>query len=120
MEGAGQAELRRDEPGLARLVRDGQVLLEIRAEALDGPGFEALLARFEAALRPAAPARAVVTYREGLLAGVQAETALDLVFVEEDPHDVPPVQVRRRRVAPDAEAVRAAIAAAEARTARRG
>lgn len=116
------ARLERDPAGAARLLRDGQVLAEFRAGMLDAAGFTALLDRLEAALRPAPPARAVIVYREGLLAEVRSETALDLLFVEEDPHDVPPVQLRRRQVPPDREgaATMAADAERRARQARSG
>lgn len=108
-----RSELREEEPGLARLREGGRVLLELRAGEMDAAGFAALLERLRAALRPAPPARAVVVYREGLLGPVTAEVPLELLFIEEDPHDTPAVQLRRRRVDGDPGALRAALAEAE-------
>ena len=108
-----RAELREEEPGLARLRDAGRVLLELRAGELDAPGFAALLDRVRTLLRPAPPARAVVVYREGLLGPVTAEAPLELLFIEEDPHDTPAVQLRRRRVEGNPSALRAALAEAE-------
>jgi hypothetical protein len=93
----------------------GQVLLEIRPGQLDEVGFAAMCDHLAAALQPRPPARAVVVYREGLLAEAHAEVPMDLRFVEEDPHDTPPVQVRRRQVAADPSRVAAISAEAESR-----
>ena len=109
------ARLERDPAGTARLVRDGRVLAEIRIGDLDPAGFAALVDRLEAALHPAPAARALVVYREGLLAEVRADVPLDLLFVEEDPHDTPPVQLRRRQVPADRDGLQAMAAEAERR-----
>ena len=109
-------DISRRAPGEASLVLDGRELLDlVQAEASDEE-FDALLARLAALLRPAGAApRVVVRYREGLFDAVQADTPLDAVLIEDDPHDEPPVALRRLPVAADAAAVDALLSAAERR-----
>lgn len=109
-------EISRRAPGEASLVLEGRELLDlVQAEASEEE-FDALLGRLEALLRAgdAAP-RVVVRYREGLFDGVQADTPLQAVLIEDDPHDVPPLSLRRLPVAADSAAVDALLAAAERR-----
>ena len=104
---------------MASLLDQGRVVLQLHAADCGEAEFNDLvgqLARHLAGTRP----RVVVTYQEGLLGAVHAEQALDLVFIEDDPHDTPPVQIRRRTVAAEPEAVAAALALAERRAGQRG
>ncbi|MFC7556813.1 hypothetical protein ACFQU7_38260 [Pseudoroseomonas wenyumeiae] len=66
-------------------------------------------------LRPAALPRVVVQYREGLFGAVQADRPAEVVLIEEDPHDEPPLALHRHSVGADRAAVEAALAAAERR-----
>lgn len=90
-------------------------LVPIGAE--QGDAFRRLAEQMAATLGPALP-RVVVTYREGLLDEVRADSACAVLLVEEDPFDEPPVTIRRRETAGDAAAVDAALARAEALRAR--
>lgn len=109
-------EISRRAPGEASLVLDGRELLDlVQAEASDEE-FEDLLARLAASLRRAGSVpRVVVRYREGLLDAVQSDLAIDAVLIEDDPHDEPPLALRRVAVAADAAAVDAMLSAAERR-----
>lgn len=113
--GLGPYEILRHSPGEASLVQGNRLVLEFRAGEGGAAEFERILDALEPLLFRDRLPRVVVTYQEGLLAGVQAEQALDLVFVEEDPHDVPPVQIRHRRVTAAPDAVAAALAEVERR-----
>jgi hypothetical protein len=96
--------------GEAALVQDEREIVRISAQAAEGPAYEALLDGIEAALCRNTPPRVAVTYREGLFANACSETAVDLVLIEEDPHDSPPRQVRRQRALAEPALVEALLA----------
>ncbi len=109
-------DISRRAPGEASLVLDGRELLDlVQAEASDEE-FEALLTRLAALLQPAEAApRVAVRYREGLFEAVQDDIPLQAVLIEDDPHDEPPLALRRLPVEADAAAVDAMLSAAERR-----
>lgn len=111
-------ELRRHGPGEAGLIHEDREILTLLASDSNEDEFNALLQRIALLLGLSRLPRVVVTYQEGLLGAVHAEQPLDLTFVEDDPNDVPPIQIRRRSVAADPDAVEAAIALAERRAGR--
>lgn len=108
-------EINRRGPGEASLVRDGREILDLVQVEGSEEEFEQVLAQLEELLRPATLPRVVVQYREGLFGAAQADQPVDLVLVEEDPHDEPPLALHRQNVAADRMAVEAALAAAERR-----
>jgi hypothetical protein len=109
-------EISRRAPGEASLVLDGREILDlVQAEGTEDE-FDQVLARLEQALRPAGSLpRVVVQYREGLFVAVQADSPLEAVLIEDDPHDEPPVALHRHVVVADSAAVDAALSAAERR-----
>jgi hypothetical protein len=109
-------EISRRAPGEASLVLDGRELLDLTQAEASGEEFDALLARLAMLLRSAeAVPRVVVRYREGLFEAVAADTPLEAVLIEDDPHDDPPLSLRRMPVAADAAGVDALLSAAERR-----
>jgi hypothetical protein len=96
--------------GEAALLLDGREIIRISARAVDGPFYEAVLDGIEAVLCRDTPPRLAVTYKEGLFAAACSETTIDLVLIEEDPHDDPPRQVRRQRTTAEPAAVAALLA----------
>lgn len=95
------------------LAEDGRVLAELVGLDATGDEFDALAEALPDLLQPP---RVLVTYRDGLLGEVQADIPCDVIVIEEDRHDVPPVAIRRRPVpAGDRSAVDAALTGAEAR-----
>ncbi|MFC4169095.1 hypothetical protein [Teichococcus aestuarii] len=109
-------QINRRGPGEASLTQDGRDLLDLLAVEASDEEFDAFLARLEQclALREDMP-RIAVTYREGLLGQVEADLPLQLVVVEEDPHDEPPLRVLRRTVPAGTAALDAMLAVAERR-----
>ncbi|RKK03104.1 hypothetical protein EBE87_16620 [Pseudoroseomonas wenyumeiae] len=108
-------EINRRGPGEASLVRDGREILDLVQIEGSEEEFEQALAHLEDLLRPAALPRVVVQYREGLFGAVQADRPAEVVLIEEDPHDEPPLALHRHSVGADRAAVEAALAAAERR-----
>lgn len=108
-------EINRRGPGEASIVQDGREILDLIQVEGSEEEFEQVLAQWENLLRPAALPRVVVQYREGLFATVQADQPLEVVLIEEDPHDEPPLALQRHSVAASRPAVDAALAAAERR-----
>lgn len=113
-------ELHRRGPGEATLLVGEREVLHLVAAEGGEEEFEALAARIAQLLRRDGLPRIAVTYQEGLLGAVHAELPVELVFVEEDLNDEPPVQLRRRTLVADPAAVEAAIALAERRAGRGG
>lgn len=111
-------ELRRHGPGEAGLIHEDREILTLLASDSDEGEFDILLQRIGLLFGLPRLPRVVVTYQEGLLGTVHAEQPLDLIFVEDDPNDVPPIQIRRRTVTADPDAAEAAIALAERRAGR--
>ena len=108
-------EINRRGPGEASLVREGREILDLMQIEGSEDEFEQALSELEALLRPAAVPRVVVQYREGLFSAVQADRAAEVVLIEDDPHDEPPLALHRHSVSPDRAALEAALAAAERR-----
>lgn len=108
-------EINRRGPGEASLVRDGREILDLMQVEGSEEEFEQTLAQLEDLLRPGTLPRVVVQYREGLFGAVQADQPVEVVLVEEDPHDEPPLALHRHSLAADRVAVEAALAAAERR-----
>lgn len=105
-------------PGEASLAEGDRHLLDLFAVEAGDAEFDALLDRLEAALAPAADLpRLVLTLQEGLPGAAQTETPLELVVIEEDPHDAPPLRMTRRRLVPDAAGLAVTLDRAERRTA---
>jgi hypothetical protein len=103
----------------ALLDESGQPVLELLPAEEDAEAAAALLARLERLLN--APPRIALGLKEGVLTTVQADIACEVVVIEEDPFDTPPLHIRRRPVASgDPDAVTAVIALAEQRQARLG
>lgn len=109
-------EISRRGPGEACLTEAGRELLDLVAAEASEAEFDQLVARLQALLDR--PPRLAVTYREGLLEQVQADTACEVVLIEDDPHDEPPLRLRRHQVAADAAALEALLNEAERRLAR--
>lgn len=109
-------QINRKGSGEASLTQDGRDMLDLLAVEASDEEFDAFLARLEQCLAlPDAPPRVALTYREGLLGQVEADLPLQLVVVEEDPHDEPPLRVLRRNVPGGAAALDAMLAVAERR-----
>lgn len=111
-------QINRRGPGEASLALDGHELADIVAAEADEAEFERLLSQLEAllALRQRSP-RVALAYQGGLLGAVQAELPVQLIVIEEDPHDEPPLRLIRRSVPADAAALEAAVSLAERRLA---
>lgn len=100
----------------ASLVQDGRELLDLTAVEAGEAEFAQLLDRLEAWLAAAGGApRIALTYREGLLGQVEADLPLQLLVVEEDPHDDPPLRLLRRSVPAGPAALEAMLAVTERR-----
>lgn len=111
-------QINRRGPGEASLVQDGRELLDLVAADASEAEFDALLGRLETLLGPQdRPPRIAIAYQGGLLGAVQAEVALQLIVIEEDPHDEPPLRLVQRAVAADPAALAAAVTLAERRAA---
>ncbi|MBO1076120.1 hypothetical protein [Roseomonas marmotae] len=108
-------EISRRGPGEASLVLQGREILDLVQVEGSSEEFEQALSQLEELLRPDGLPRVVVQYREGLFAGVSADRPLEVVLVEQDPHDEPPLALHRHSVTADRVAVDAALAAAERR-----
>jgi len=109
----------RRSPGEASLVDGERTLLDLAAVDSDDAEFERFLDRLgglfgAAGQRP----RVALTLREGLLGKVEAEVPLEVVLIEDDPHDLPPLRLVRRAVEPDPPALAAMLERAEQRLAR--
>lgn len=105
-------------PGEASLAQGERVLLDLAAVESDEAEFERFLERLDLLLggdgrRP----RVALTLREGLLGPVEAELPLEVVLVEDDPHDLPPLRLVRRVVEADPSALAAMVERAERRLA---
>jgi len=106
-------------PGEASLADGERVLLDLAAVDSDEAEFEQFLDRLSALFGPAGGRpRVALTLREGLLGAVEAEVPLEVVLVEDDPHDLPPLRLVRRAVEPDPAALAAMLERAERRLAR--
>lgn len=108
----------------AGLYENGREILRFHPGEAGADAFAEALATIERLLagsppRPAPP-RVAVVYREGLFAEAFGDADTELLMVEEDPHDDPPRQLRRQRVAGAPEALDAALARLEGRAATRG
>ncbi|HWX51588.1 MAG TPA: hypothetical protein VNZ61_26395 [Roseomonas sp.] len=101
-------------PGEASLTTEGRDLLDLVAVEASEEEFEQFIARLNALFAPSAGApRVVLTYREGLLGAVQAEAPVEVIVVEDDPHDTPPLRLVRRPVEADPAALAATLDQAE-------
>ncbi|WP_159999057.1 hypothetical protein [Roseomonas sp. 18066] len=111
-------QINRHGPGEASLAQDGRELADLVAAEASEAEFELLLGQLEAllALRRRSP-RVAVTYQGGLLGPVQAELPVQLIVIEEDPHDEPPLRLVQRSIPADAAALEAAVSLAERRLA---
>lgn len=113
-------QITRRGPGEASLVLEGREVLDLLATEAGEAEFEALLARLAGLLdAQQAPPRIAVTWQEGLLGAAQADRPMELLVIEEDPQDEPPLRLLRRPLSGDPAAVDSMLAQAERRL-RRG
>lgn len=104
-------QISRRGPGEASLVQDGRELADIIVAEAGEAEFEDLLSRLAALLDPAAAApRILLTYQEGLLGPAQSDRPLELLVIEDDPQDEPPLRLLRRQLPGDPAALDAALA----------
>lgn len=109
-------EISRRAPGEASLLLEGREILDLVQVESSQEEFEQALDALDALLRLAdTPPRVVVHYKEGLLTAVQSDSAIEAVLIEDDPHDEPPLSLKRQKVAGDPVAVDAALSAAQRR-----
>jgi hypothetical protein len=109
-------QISRRGPGEASLVQDGRELCDIVAADADEAEFEALMTRLAGLFgAPEGRPRILLTYQEGLLGPAQADQPLELLVVEEDPQDEPPLRLLRRQLSGDPAALEAALSQAERR-----
>ncbi len=109
-------EISRRGPGEASLIMDGREILDLVLGEGSEDEFEQALKALEGLLHLAGQApRVIVHYKEGLLASIQADTTLQAVLIEDDPHDEPPLSLKRETVNGNPSAVDTALAAAERR-----
>jgi hypothetical protein len=109
-------EISRRAPGEASLVMDGRDILDFLQAEGSEEEFEQALDTLADLLRLAGQQpRVVVHYKEGLFAALQADSPIQAVLIEDDPHDEPPLALHRHTVPADPAAVDAALAAAERR-----
>lgn len=87
----------------------GRELLELVPLAAAGAELEAVLERLAAALAGPALPRVVVLSREGLTERVAADIACEVVLVEHDAFDDPPVSLHRRVLEADPQATSALL-----------
>ncbi|ONG44716.1 hypothetical protein BKE38_27440 [Pseudoroseomonas deserti] len=111
-------QINRRGPGEASLAQDGRELADLVAAEASEAEFELLLHQLEAllALRRRSP-RIALTYQGGLLGAAHAELPVQLILIEEDPHDEPPLRLVQRSLPADAAALEAAVSLAERRLA---
>jgi hypothetical protein len=108
----------RHAPGEASLIDGDRNLLDLLATEAGDVEFEAVLERLEAALNPPAEMpRLVLAVQEGLPGAAQTESPLELVVIEEDPHDMPTLKVTRRCLTPNPAALAVMLDRAMRRTA---
>ncbi|MCI0754801.1 hypothetical protein [Teichococcus vastitatis] len=108
-------------PGEASLALGERILIDLVAAEVGDEEFEAVLERLEGFLKPTgSQPRLALTLQEGLLGAVQTELPLELVVIEEDPHDLPPLRITRHVVTPDPAALAVMLDRVERRLARSG
>lgn len=111
-------QINRRGPGEASLAEGGRDLLDLVAAEASEAEFDALVERLAALLASGADLpRLALSYQGGLLGPVQAEIPLQLLVIEEDPQDEPPLRLLRREVAADPAALAALLGQAERRLA---
>lgn len=108
-------DLLRRGAGEACLMHEGREVLTLLAASSSDDEFAELIRRVELALLEQRRPQVVVVHQEGLLSEVHADIPLDMVFIEHDPHDLPPVRIRHHWPVADPSAVAAALALAERR-----
>lgn len=108
-------------PGEASLAAEGRDLFDLVAVEATEVEFEQFIARLSALFAsPEGAPRVVLTYREGLLGAVQAEAPVELIVVEDDPNDMPPLRLVRRTVQADPAALAVTLDQAGRRLGRSG
>ena len=93
--------LRSSEGSTTVVDETGRELMELVPLAAVGVELEDVLERVAVALAAPALPRVVVVSREGLTESVAADIPCELVLVDEDRFDDPPVSLHRRAVAGD-------------------
>ncbi|MCQ4159960.1 hypothetical protein NON00_08455 [Roseomonas sp. GC11] len=109
-------QINRRGPGEACLVVEGRDVLDLLIAEASDEEYERVLGKLERLLVSGRGApRVALSYQGGLLGPVQADVPVEVIVIEEDPHDDPPLRLLRREVGADPAGVEATVAVAERR-----